>query len=55
MNEDFVSFEDNEDENVGYAGYENARVDPAEHDIEDEFFLPGVFCGMYDESTSRSI
>ncbi len=34
-----MPFEDDEDENAGYG---NARFDPGEHDIEDEF-LRGEF------------
>ncbi len=44
--DDFVPFEDDEDEN---ARYENARFDPAKHDIEDEFLPQDFFDDMYDE------
>ncbi len=49
---DFVSFEDDENENARYAKQakqvEHARYDFAEHDIDQEFLLEDFF-DMYDE------
>ncbi len=49
---DFVSFEDDEDENAGYAKQarhaEHAGYDPAEHDIDQEFLPEDFFDDMYD-------
>jgi hypothetical protein len=44
---DFVSFEDDENENAKYA--KQARYDLAEHDIERKFFLENFFDDMYDK------
>ncbi len=49
---DFVSFEDDKDENAKYAKQarhvEHAKYDPAEHDIDQEFLLEDFFDDMYD-------
>ncbi len=45
----FVPFEDDENENAGYARHaEHEKYDLAEHDI-DQDFLPEDFSDMYDE------
>ncbi len=52
-NDDFVSFEDDEDENAGHAANaeyaEHENYDPAEHDIDAEFLPGDFFDRMYDE------
>ncbi len=49
--DDFVPFEDDEDENARYVGFANQ----AEHDIEDGFLPKDILDYMYDEQLFHHI